>query len=186
MALTSCVECGQQISTNARTCPHCGAPGPVVPPLPGTSKKAVKSNYVPGWIVLLTFAGLGTFIWWMAGGSVDSSPASPPKVVTQADKDADAGMRAVMVARSTVKSMLKDQDSAKFTNQFAVKTDKSAIVACGEVNAKNAFGGYAGAAVYVMQDGVVRLEGSGNANDVRRRWNATCAKFPAVYSKQHF
>lgn len=28
MALTKCSECGQQVSTKARTCPHCGAPSP--------------------------------------------------------------------------------------------------------------------------------------------------------------
>ena len=134
MALTSCAECGQQVSTSAKACPHCGAPGPAVPPLPGTPTRPTKSSYVPGWVVLLTFIGLAVGIWWMVGGSVDSPPAPQPKIETQAGKDADAGMGAVLVARDTVKSMLKDPESAKFARQFAVKTDKGAIVACGEVN----------------------------------------------------
>ncbi len=28
MALETCTECGQAVSTRARTCPHCGAPAP--------------------------------------------------------------------------------------------------------------------------------------------------------------
>lgn len=186
MALTICPECDKQVSTVAKACPHCGSPGPFVPRLPATAKESAKADHVPGGMVLLTFICLGIFIWWKAGGSSEPTPESPPKVETQADKDRDSGIDAVIAARATVQSMLKDSDSAKFTRQFAVKTDKGAIVACGKVNAKNAFGAYAGESVYVMQDGVVRLEGGGNANSVRRRWNATCAKFPPVYDKPHW
>lgn len=187
MALTKCPECGQSVSTTAPTCPHCGARGPFAPPLPMTKaeqKAAAKANHVPGGVVLLTFVCLGAFIWWKAGGSDDAASMAPdtPKVETQADKDRDAGMTAVYAARETVKTMLKDPDSAKFSNQFAVKTAKGGFAACGEVNAKNGFGGYTGQSIYIMQDDMVRLENGGNANEVRRRWNATCAKFPVVYS----
>ena len=37
MALSKCVECGKEVSTLAKTCPHCGAPKP-------TLKKKSKSN----------------------------------------------------------------------------------------------------------------------------------------------
>lgn len=185
MALTICPECHQQVSTGAKGCPHCGSPGPFVPQAPTSPKETAKANHVSGGIVLLTFICLGAFIWWKAGGSSEAASATPPKVETQADKDNDAGMEAVMAARATVQTMLKDADSAKFTRQFAVKTTKGAIVACGTVNAKNGFGGYAGDAVYVMQDGVVRLENGANRNEVRSRWNATCAKLPPVYDKPH-
>ncbi|MGH7976491.1 MAG: DUF6232 family protein [Limisphaerales bacterium] len=41
MALISCKECGQSVSTEAATCPHCGAPQqrPVPPPLPAPPKE---------------------------------------------------------------------------------------------------------------------------------------------------
>lgn len=35
MALVKCDECGQQVSTSARACPHCGAP-----PKAGTRQRA--------------------------------------------------------------------------------------------------------------------------------------------------
>ena len=41
MALIKCKECGEQVSTKADACPHCGAPQnqPVPPPLPAQSKE---------------------------------------------------------------------------------------------------------------------------------------------------
>lgn len=41
MALIKCKECGDQMSTKADACPHCGAPQsqPVPPPLPAQSKE---------------------------------------------------------------------------------------------------------------------------------------------------
>ncbi len=51
-------------------------------------------------------------------------------------------------ALSTVQSGLKDPDSARFRNVWAVKmpltTGEVATLFCGEVNARNAFGGYIG------------------------------------------
>jgi hypothetical protein len=43
MALISCKECGQTVSTEAAVCPHCGAPQrpPVPPPLPASSEERV-------------------------------------------------------------------------------------------------------------------------------------------------
>lgn len=152
--------------------------------MPETSEGLSRTDKLK---MCLMFLSLGAGAVWFIHRQLNPAPdvVPTPKVETQADRDRDAGMGAVIAARTAVKSMLKDADSAKFIRQFAVKTDKGLIVACGEVNAKNTFGGYAGASVYVMQDGVVRLEGPINANDVRRRWNATCAKFPPIYDKPH-
>jgi hypothetical protein len=49
-------------------------------------------------------------------------------------------------ARLAVKSLLKDPGSAEFTNERVLKdASGNPTVVCGEVNAKNAFGGYVGA-----------------------------------------
>lgn len=39
---------------------------------------------------------------------------------------------------------LKDPESARFNDLTAVKTDEGEILVCGEMNAKNGFGGYVG------------------------------------------
>ena len=41
MALTSCKECGKQISTDARACPHCGCPRPGITVLPVRNRTVV-------------------------------------------------------------------------------------------------------------------------------------------------
>ncbi len=52
------------------------------------------------------------------------------------------------MVRSTIIKMLKDPESAKFGELAAVKYPNGVIV-CGSVNAKNSFGGYAGASPFV-------------------------------------
>lgn len=48
-----------------------------------------------------------------------------------------------------VRERLKDPESARFGTMAAAKTAKRGILVCGMVNAKNALGGYAGAAPFV-------------------------------------
>lgn len=59
----------------------------------------------------------------------------------------EARIRANMQAlgEKYVKAKLKDPDSAQFQNQFIGTKD----AACGEVNAKNSFGGYIGFKRYI-------------------------------------
>jgi hypothetical protein len=54
----------------------------------------------------------------------------------------DAVEPATMRAEDAVKGKLRDPSSAQFRNVHLNKIDSNTV--CGEVNAKNAFGGYAG------------------------------------------
>lgn len=45
---------------------------------------------------------------------------------------------------ATIRDALKDPDSAKFSGLAAAINAKGVVTACGYVNAKNSFGGYAG------------------------------------------
>ena len=47
-----------------------------------------------------------------------------------------------------VRERLKDPESARFGAMSAATTPKGGVVVCGMVNARNAFGGYAGAAPF--------------------------------------
>lgn len=44
----------------------------------------------------------------------------------------------------SVRANLKDPDSADFRSEFVSKLSNGALVLCGEVNAKNSFGGFTG------------------------------------------
>lgn len=81
MALINCKECGAQVSTQAKTCPSCGA-------------KVKKPTSIVTWVILGVF-GIG-FIGALAGGgeggstsggSASTAPALSPK--EQALKDLD-------------------------------------------------------------------------------------------------
>lgn len=49
MALTTCRECGKQVSTDAKTCPHCGTSAP-------TKKKA--RGGIGKWLLIVFAIGL--------------------------------------------------------------------------------------------------------------------------------
>ncbi|MBN8922345.1 MAG: hypothetical protein BGP10_12435 [Rhodanobacter sp. 68-29] len=72
MALIKCSECGQQMSSSAKVCPHCGKQRP----------SAARTGCA--WIVVL----FGAFIIWAIwkGGSETSgaAPTTPPAVASQA------------------------------------------------------------------------------------------------------
>ena len=51
MALQSCRECGQQVSTEAATCPRCGVPNPTASP-PVASTQGDKRRSLGIWIFL--------------------------------------------------------------------------------------------------------------------------------------
>ncbi|QOL80441.1 hypothetical protein [Pseudooceanicola spongiae] len=63
---------------------------------------------------------------------------------------------------SSVRSSLKDPESAKFSRITAIKGEAELITACGQVNAKNSLGGYAGDmpfAVFLMSPDDVAMLG---------------------------
>lgn len=78
-------------------------------------------------------------------------------------------------AEEKVKALLKDPDSAKFGEEF-VRDPKLPIV-CGEVNARNSFGGYSGASEFVVfgAGALVREPGADNDTEFVRIWNRLCA-----------
>src|SRR5579859_7521420 len=63
MALTTCPDCGREVSTAAPACPHCGRPnGPVVaapqPQAQATAAEETLWHGSPSWLLLI-----GKFIW---------------------------------------------------------------------------------------------------------------------------
>lgn len=83
MAMTSCRECGQPVSTEASACPHCGVGSPtaapsstVVPsaPAPARSSRSTVVWLVGGGVVAVLVGGyfLGKSQGWFPAGSIDS------------------------------------------------------------------------------------------------------------------
>lgn len=61
-------------------------------------------------------------------------------------------------ARELVRARLKDPDAAKFQKLEPHKLDNGATIICGEVNSKNAYGGYAGFEKFFSTGSSVRFK----------------------------
>ncbi|MBN9242428.1 MAG: hypothetical protein J0I98_06510 [Mesorhizobium sp.] len=61
----------------------------------------------------------------------------------------DLSEDAIASVQAAVTSVLKDPDSATFSDLAAAKSPAGDIFVCGKVNAKNSFGGYSGAAPFI-------------------------------------
>lgn len=71
-------------------------------------------------------------------------------------------------AEESVKKLLKDSSSAKFSG---TKIGKQGAV-CGYVNAKNSFGAYAGDARYISISGTSKIDDG--SDDFATSWESTC------------
>lgn len=71
MALVSCSQCGGQVSTEASTCPHCGAPRKRA----GTSPWTIIGWLFLGFLLLLMY---GCYQVFKPGGPMDPNPATAP------------------------------------------------------------------------------------------------------------
>ncbi|MGH8273631.1 MAG: hypothetical protein ACRES9_05155 [Gammaproteobacteria bacterium] len=75
-----------------------------------------------------------------------------------------------VLAKKKLASDLKDPDSAKYKDVHAYQDDaggKTAIVFCGEINAKNSFGGYNGYERFVAAPAIAVME---SEMTVRLKW----------------
>jgi hypothetical protein len=76
-------------------------------------------------------------------------------------------------AEQKVASLLRDPSSAQFRNVRHRVSETGANIVCGEVNAKNAFGGYAGFQRFLYDAGTAKLD-DGDEPDFDQRWWKLC------------
>ncbi len=104
-----------------------------------------------------------------------TTPATPPVAkrpemspASQAEREA-AALRTL--GERAVKAQLKDDESSRFRGQFIGKSGAP----CGEVNAKNSFGAYAGFSRYVASgSGLVVLEAEMPPGEFDKVWSQLC------------
>lgn len=125
MTLIRCHKCFGLMRPEAEFCPTCKAP----------PKKGGDNAWK---IVLFAVLPLGLLLFGGLMVSCDGSSKTNAKI-----KASNSDL--LFAARVFVKDRLKDPGSAEFRSEFIGPTG----LACGEVNAKNSFGGYAGFARYV-------------------------------------
>lgn len=145
--LLNCGVCGHQVSSTATQCPSCGA-------------KFKKKTSKLTWIIAAIF-GL-PFLAGVIGASfsdknstttnqTSSSEHEPSKFASlekfdapETEFDSETATKVYILEQVITKNM-KDPESAKFQNWHYVKASKKLPATfCGQVNAKNSFGGYTG------------------------------------------
>lgn len=124
MALVICGECGKEISTEAKACPHCGAKPPYRP------------SFALVMIAILLFA-FGFNVLFDRGGS-----PSIPKTAEQIALDEAEKRRNLTVAiiAKELKNTLREPQSVEW---ISMSTDDNAEVVCLRYRARNGFGGMA-------------------------------------------
>lgn len=81
MAMTTCTECGNQVSTEAKTCPHCGTSAP--------AKKKGKGG-IGKWLLIVFAIGLVVAVLPKKDKVVASSAASKAATIQPKEEKAKA------------------------------------------------------------------------------------------------
>ena len=113
-----------------------------------------------------------------AGGKASEENKSVAKNDSVKAKSGDSEFDAEIFLRSNfeskVQSLLKDPDSAKFSEVRYVRNQSGVFVACGYVNAKNGFGGYKGKERFVTNGMEVTVLES-MVSDFESLWGNLCS-----------
>lgn len=102
---------------------------------------------------------------------VTRQATEPDTLSAQADLPNEYAV--IRIGQRAVESRLKDADSAKFRNQYVGKSGTP----CGEVNARNGFGGYNGFKRYIASGGGVSvIEGEIPDDQFEASWQRLCTR----------
>ena len=123
MALIKCKECGNEVSTSAKSCPQCGAK--VIKPV---GKLGLS---IAAFIVIIMFMSIITT------NSTTQTPSQTPEQKAATAKQ-DAAIQRAANGAVLLKKTMRDPDSFKLESALVI--DGTGTV-CYEYRAKNGFGG---------------------------------------------
>lgn len=208
MALITCPECSNQVSTTAKACPQCGGVMSAKRIISTVSSVAPKSDhrkvsapliagivllpYIFSWFLLrkgysqtARIIGLGWLGIVLVGVGMSPHGQLPGGVVGSnaggnqtGHVDVDPDRLNKFNAVALAKQAVTASLKDPSSADFGDVWGLSATRACGWVNAKNSFGAMAGKTRFIMDDGRVSFENEPGA--FARRWNAICIDHPHV------
>lgn len=164
MALFTCPECKKKISEHAAACPNCGAP--VVKAQVEAQRKQGKVGLIVTIVVIVGFVAMCSNHEKKTAST--SSSAASSVAAKKKNDDEMTEIKMQRLVRGFVTASLKDPDSAQFRNQKG---------GCGEVNAKNSFGGYSGFKRFIASGkDMVFMEGDPALapGAFQEAWNKVC------------
>lgn len=162
MALGTCRDCGLQVSTSAASCPRCGRVFSGVSQRTPTSKR---------FVLIVALVGIGFLAYARACST--TIPGDSSFAESQRDeRRMDANLQ--YAAEQSVRAQLRDPESAQFRNVRVIRKPGSTAV-CGEVNARNGFGGYTGYQHFMSSGDLSVVHSDETARAFLRLWNKACA-----------
>jgi len=119
-----------------------------------------------GRVILVALVG---YLIYEAAFTPASSPTpkSPPS-------QAEIEYTMEKLAKDTVTASLKDPDSAEFGPVTYRKSKSGVEVVCGDVNAKNGFGGYTGSIGFIFYINKLKLVFANQGGGFSKSWNQLC------------
>jgi len=114
MALSTCKECGAQVSTEAKSCPHCGVKAPAQRPSSAPSVLTKKYTMSPTLKILLAVMFVGLIANVMIGARRPVQPRDSRQVEAAKPVDAcfDQGYNGATVYLANIKTAMEVGASA--------------------------------------------------------------------------
>lgn len=110
------------------------------------------------------------------GQGPEKGPAATETVASEQPSRQSLDFMSVRAAERQVRSLLRDPDSARFS-ETVVRVRNGARVVCGYVNARNGFGGFTGDTMWIVVEDLKRavINQSGQEQEFAQLWNKYCA-----------
>ena len=192
MVLQKCTECGGNVSSTAKACPHCGAEPPKAsvissakPVIPQKKKRRIWPWILGAFVVLAIFAGYRDLTpAELAAREQHKAERATEKVKKEQENTAKKAARDnevkeivwVEKGKDAVKARLKDSDSAQFKDVYFFRGKDNIPMTCGQVNSKNSFGGFAGFQHFVSGGSSELTFLETEVEDFAKVWNRLCTK----------
>jgi hypothetical protein len=123
-----------------------------------------QARHVP--VIAVTALGALFVVLFIYAGSAralsDTSAPLDKKLFTSAEEE-------------RIRSGLRNPDSARFRNE-SVTADGTGAMLCGQINFKNATGGYEGFQRFISGRSTLLLEGSVNPGVMSKQWTKWCGR----------
>lgn len=171
-----CPRCAETIKKAAHLCKHCGYRFSEEEMAATRKAEGLDQNWKAG--CALVVIGLVAALAFCSPDKDTSTTGTSDEASAPDDPLADESAQMLWIVRSKdgIKARLRDPESAEFENVRFFSGGKAPAV-CGEVNAKNGFGGYTGSQRFIASgEEIAFLEGDVGAAEFDEAWKGLCVK----------